>query len=139
MPNPGFTSAEFHNLVHKQITHAVIETMSGAKLDWELVLPLLEAAREMCRADLKTAGEVRVHTLRAEGDEWIDAEEAFLGLRIADRDTGEEWLSETWWLSEIMLADGDPEQVQRIVAALERSIAKVNAWLATQKEEGPAR
>ena len=61
---------------------------------------------------------------------WVDAEEAYLGIAVTDRDDGQDWLSETYWISDIALADRDPEEVRRVVAALERSIAKVNAWLA---------
>jgi hypothetical protein len=38
---------------------------------------------------------------------------------------------------EVALADRDPEKVRRIVAALERSIAKLNAWLAEHEQGGP--
>jgi len=48
---------------------------------------------------------------------------------VADRDDGLEWLSETWWLSDIATADKDRVQVEAIVAGLERTIAKLRAWL----------
>ena len=66
-----------------------------------------------------------------------EAEEAYLGISVADRDSGEEWLSQTRWLSELATADDDPEQVRLIIAALERSIGKMRAWLA-EKETGGA-
>ena len=80
-------------------------------MDWQLILPFLEAAREFCPSDFEETGRVRLHTMRAEGDDWVEAEEAFLGISVADRDDGEEWLSETFWLSDVALADHDPEQV----------------------------
>ena len=138
MAEETFTSADFHNVVQKQIVHAVFETMAETKLPWDMILPFLDAAREMCRGDFEEAARIRLHTVRAEGEEWVDAEEAFLGISVADRDDGEEWLSQTWWLSDIALADRDPEQVRRIVAALERTTAKLNAWLVANAKGGPA-
>ncbi len=46
-------------------------------------------------------------------------------------------LTETYWLSDIAVADGDSAEARRIVAALERSIAKINAWLAEQEKISP--
>ena len=137
MADSSFTSADFHNVAQKQILNAVYETLVENKLDWTLVQPLLEAAREMCRADFREAARIRLHTVRAEGDGWVDAEEAYLGIAIPDRDDGQEWLSETFWVSDIATADGDPEQVRRIIAALERSVAKLNAWLEDKEKGGP--
>ena len=57
--------------------------------------------------------------MRAEGEAWVDAEEAYLGIAVTDRDDGQDWLSETCWISDIALADRDPEEVRRVVAALE--------------------
>lgn len=138
MPQDEFTSADFHNVVQKQVINTVQETLATAKLDWALVAPFLEAARDICRADFRRAASIRLHTVRADGDEWIDAEEAYLGITVADRDDGHEWLSETWWLSDIAKAEQDPEQVRRIVAALERTIARLNDWLEANQSEGPA-
>lgn len=133
-----FTSADFHNAVHKQILNAVYETMAEGKLPWELIAPFLEAARAVCRSDFEDNASIGLHTVRAEGEQWVDAEEAFLGIAVADRDTGEEWLSQTYWLSDIATAGGDPEQVRRIAAALERSLARIQAWLADKEKGGPA-
>lgn len=134
MADSTFTSSDFHNVVQKQILNAVYDTVAEGKIDWELIQPILETAREMCRADFREAGRIRLHTVRAEGDGWVDAEEAYLGIAVPDRDDGQDWLSETYWVSDIATADGDPEQVRRVVAALERSIAKLNAWLAGHEE-----
>ena len=139
MAEDDFTSADFHNVVQKQVLNAVYETLANTKLDWALAAPFLEAARDICRADFRNAASIRLHTVRAEGDAWVDAEEAYLGITVADRDDGREWLSETWWLSDIAKADQDPEQVRRIVGALERTIARLNAWLETPEGEGPTK
>ena len=136
MPESPFTTAEFHNVVQKQIVHAVYETLAGGKLDWDLIVPFLDAAREICRNDFREASRIRLHTVRAEGEDWVEAEEAYLGIAVADRDDGQDWLSETYWISDSALADRDPEQVRRIAAALERSLGKINAWLAEQEKKG---
>jgi len=129
-----YGSDQFHVVTHKLIINAVHETLADAKMDWDLIAPFLESAREMAQADFDEA-ELRLHTVRAVGDQWMEAEEAYLGISVADRDSGEEWLSETRWLSELAIAEDDPEQVRRIIAALERSIGKMRDWLA-QKEAG---
>jgi len=129
-----YGSDQFHVVTHKLIINAVYEALSEAKLDWDLIAPFLESAREMAQADFDEA-EIRIHTVRAEGDQWVEAEEAYLGISIADRDSGEEWLSETRWLSELAIAEDDPAQVRRIIMALERSITKMREWIA-QKEAG---
>lgn len=133
-----FTTGDFHSIAQKQILNAVYATLAEAKLDWQLIQPFLDAARALCVADLEETGQVRLHTLRADGDEWVDAEEAFLGISVSDREDGKEWLSETWWLSEIALADEDPAEVRRILAALERSMDKIKAWLADKGGAAPA-
>lgn len=131
-----YTSRHFHLVTHKLISNAVFETLADAKLDWELIAPFLESAREMAQGDFDEA-QIRLHTVRAEGDGWVEAEEAYLGISVADRDSGEEWLSETRWLSELATAEDDPQQVRKIIMAVERSIEKMRAWLA-EKEAGGA-
>jgi hypothetical protein len=135
MTDSPFTNADFHNVTQKQILNAVSESLAAGKIDWELIAPFLDTAREICRRDFQETARIRLHTVRAEGEDWIDAEEAFLGIAVADRDSGEDWLSETWWISDIALADGDPSEARRIAAALERSLARINAWLAEQDEK----
>lgn len=137
MAEESFTAADFHNLVHKQIVNAVSATLAQDKLDWALVAPFLEAARAICRGDFQEAAQIRFHSVRAEGEQWVEAEEAFLGIAVADRDGGELWLSETYWVSDIALAGRDPEQARRTIAAVERSLAKAKAWLAEQENPSP--
>lgn len=136
MADSPFTTADFHNVVQKQILNAVYESLASGKMDWDLIAPILDTAREICRSDFRGTSQIRLHTVRAEGDSWVDAEEAYLGIAVADQDDGHDWLSETYWISDIALADRDPEQVRRIVAALERSIAKLNDWIAEQEKGG---
>jgi hypothetical protein len=124
------TTADFHTVAQKQILNAVFAVLADAKMDWALIAPFLETAREICLGDFEETGRVRLHVLRAEGEAWVEAEEAFLGISVSDRDDGAEWLSETYWLSEIATADEDPAQVRAIARGLERSLAKINAWLA---------
>lgn len=132
-PLPAYSTADFHNVVQKHVLNALYETMIDTKLQWSLVAPFVEAARELCRADFQEAGEIRLHTVQADGDGWVDADEAYLGISVADRDDGQEWLTETLWLSDIAIAEEDPEQVRAIVRGLERTIGKLNAWLAEQE------
>ncbi len=137
VPDAPFTSGDFHNVTQKQILNAVYETLVAAKMPWESIRPFLETARDMVRADFEAAS-IRLHTVQADGDSWVDAEEAFLGISIADRDSGTEWLADTYWVSDIATVDDDPDQARAVIRALERSIAKINAWLADRETEGPA-
>ena len=133
----AYSTAEFHNVIHKQIVNATLETLADTKLDWVLIEPFLRAARDMCRGDFRGTGRVEIHGAAQQGDAWVDAEEAYVSVSVADQDDGTEWLSETWWLSDLVLAGGDPAQVRDAVRALERSIAKLNAWLETPQTKGP--
>lgn len=136
MADESFTTGDFHTVAHKQIVNAVYEALVDAKLDWETVAPLLEAGRRVCRDDFREAARIRFHAVRTEGEDWVEAEEAYLGIAVADRDDGADWLAETFWVSDIALADGDPEQARRIVTALERSIARIRDRLADLETEG---
>lgn len=124
------TTADFHNIAQKQILNALFSVLSETKMEWALVAPFFEAAREVCMGDIEENAQIRLHTLQLDGEQWVEADEAFLGISVSDRDDGNEWLSDTYWLSDIAIADGDPAQVRDIVRALERSVAKIEAWLA---------
>jgi hypothetical protein len=126
---PAMSSSEYHQLAQKQIMNAVFAALAEAKMEWPTILPFLEAAREVCAGDIQENARIRLHITRAEGDSWVEAEEAFLGISVADRDDGLEWLSETWWLSDIATADDDRAQVEAIIGGLERTIAKLRTWL----------
>jgi hypothetical protein len=132
------TEGDFHNVAQKQILNAVFATLGEAKLDWNLVAPFLEAARSVCVGDFEQNARIRLHTMRAEGDGWAEAEEAFLGISVTEREGGDEWLSETYWLSDIATADAERAEVQAVIAALERTIAKLNAWLESGGTGGSA-
>lgn len=120
---------DFHTIAQKQILNAVFAILSETKMDWNLVEPFLAAARDVLLGDIEETAQVRLHTVQQVDGQWVEAEEAYLGISVSDRDEGEEWLADTWWLSEIATAEDDPEQVRAIVRALERSIAKLNHWL----------
>ena len=130
---PAFGSSDFHNVVQKHILNAVYEMLVDNKMEWGLIAPFLDSARDICRADFQESAQIRLHPQTADGGNRVDAEEAFLGISVADRDNGSEWLSETYWLSDLVIAEEDPAQVRSIVAALERSIAKIELWLAEEK------
>ncbi|MDQ8755659.1 hypothetical protein RCO27_05405 [Sphingosinicella sp. LHD-64] len=138
-PDAPFTSSDFHNVTQKQILNAVHDTLAQAKMPWEAIRPFLETARDMCRADFAESASIRFHTVQADGDAWVDAEEAFLGISVADRDSGAEWLADTYWVSDIATIDDDPELARAVVRALERSIARINAWLAGKEAGGAAK
>jgi hypothetical protein len=131
------TSGDFHNVAQKQILNAVFAILSDTKMSWELVQPFLAAARDVLLGDIEETAQVRLHTVQQDDTGgWVEADEAYLGISVSDRDDGEEWLSDTWWLSEIAIAEEDPEQVRAIVRALEKTIAKLNLWLS--ERGGPA-
>ena len=123
------TAGDFHTIAQKQIMNAVFATLAESKMPWNLVAPFLEAAREVCAGDFAENGRVSLHTMRAEGETWVEAEEAFIGIAVADRETGEEWFGETYWLSEIATAGAMREDVEAAIAALERTIGKLRRWL----------
>ena len=131
----ALTAGDFHTIAQKQIMNAVFATLSESKMPWNLVAPFLEAAREVCAGDFAENGRVTLHTMRAEGEAWVEAEEAFIGIAAADRETGEDWLGETYWLSDIATAGANREDVIAAIAALERTIGKLNDWL---RDGGPA-
>ncbi len=123
------TVGDFHMVAQKQVLNAVFATLAESKMQWNLVAPFLEAGRAVCAGDFVQTARIRIHTQRAEGDSWVEAEEAYLGISVADREDGEEWLSETYWLSDLAVADGDRAEVVEVIAGLERTIAKLRAWL----------
>lgn len=129
MTEPGFTTSDFHNVVHKHIVNAAAAGLAEAKFDWQDIAPFLATARDICRADFRANGLVQLHTVTQQDDQWIDAEEAFVGVSASDQDDGNEWLSETFWLSDVVTAGEDPEHVRSAIRALERTVSKLNAWL----------
>jgi|GEM_PF-1865826 len=132
----GYTSSDFHNVIQKQVVNATYETLVDTKLHWGLIEPFLHAAREMCRGDFLRTGRIGIHGAVAEDEGWTDSEEAYVSLSIADQDDGREWLSQTWWLSDLVLAGSEPERVREAARALERTKQKLDAWLAAN-EKGP--
>ena len=124
------TLSDFHTVAQKQILNAVFATLAESKMPWNVIEPFLEAGRAICVGDFVENSRIRIHTQRAEGETWVEAEEAFLGISVADREDGEEWLSETYWLSDLAIADGNATEVEAVIAGLERTIAKLREWLA---------
>lgn len=130
-PDFGYelNTAQFYNIVHKQLIHVTTETLAAAKLDWELVEPFLNAARDVCRGDFVRTARLEVHGIAGEPGALEEAEEAFLSLNVADQDTGAEWFAETWWLSDLILQTGDPARIRESLAAIERTGARLRQWL----------
>ena len=131
-PTP-YTSANFHDDVQRQLVKATIATLSETKLEWGEVAPFLAAGRAICRDDIRSA-RFAIHGLEYEGAELVPAEEAFLSMSVRDREDGSEWLSQIWWLSDIVLADPDPDRVRIALSAIERSVDKLKEWLSEHGE-----
>ncbi len=132
-----YTSSSFAEDAQRRLVDAVVGTLSETRLSWSHVGPLLDAARAVCRDDLRFGGgQFALHGLQFDGAELSAAEEAYVSVTARDRDTQVEWFCETYWLSELVLADRDPERVRAAIAAIERSLAKLNAWL--EANEAPA-
>ncbi|MGQ0560123.1 MAG: hypothetical protein ACT4OE_11185 [Sphingosinicella sp.] len=129
MADPPFTTGDFHTVAQKQLLNALYETLTRDKLDWKLIAPMVETARQLARSEFQHGARVRFHTLKAEGDDWVESEEAFLGIAVADPESGEDWLTETFWVSDIALAAGDAGEAEKIIAALERSIKRIREKL----------
>ncbi len=137
MAEEDFTTEHFHGLIHKQIVNAVYERLADGKMDWSLVRPFAEAGRRLAAAEFRDHADVRLHAIRSEGGQWVDAEEAYVGISVSDEETGETWLSETRWVSELALASDDPAHGRRVIAALERSIERIRAALEEADEATP--
>jgi hypothetical protein len=123
------TVGDFHQIAQKQILNAVFATLAETKMHWSVVEPFLEAGRGICAGDFVENARIRIHTQRAEGETWVEAEEAFLGISVSDREDGTEWLSETYWLSDLATAEGSRVEVEAVIAGLERTIVKLREWL----------
>jgi len=124
------TASDFHHVAQKQIMNAVFATLAESKMQWSVIEPFLETGRAVCVGDFVENARIRIHTQRAEGETWVEAEEAFLGISVSDREDNEEWLSETYWLSDLAIADGNRTEVEAVIAGLERTIGKLRDWLA---------
>jgi hypothetical protein len=133
---PPYTSSQFHDAVQQQLVNAAIAALAETKLDWAQVAPFLDAGRAICRDDVRLNGRLAIQGQEYDGPDLVDAEEAYLALSVRDREDGIEWLSQSWWLSDIALAADDPHQVRTAIAAMERSIAKLRDWLAAREAQG---
>jgi hypothetical protein len=139
---PPYTSADFQADVQKQLVNTALAALSDAHLSWSQVAPFLEAARAVCRDDLRLNGHLALHGLEYAGADLVPTDEAYLSVSARDRVDQVEWLSQTYWLSDLALADRDPERVRSVIAAMERTLAKLRDWLAEQEikpatESGP--
>ena len=133
MDEPAYTSSEFHDDVHKQLVNTTLAIISDAKLEWSQVAPFLAAGRTLCRDDVRLNSHLSLHGLEYEGAELVPAEEAFLAMSVRDREDGVEWLSQTWWLSDIALSDASPDRVRSAIVGLEKTLAHLNEWLAAHE------
>jgi hypothetical protein len=130
MDQPPYSSSHFVEDAQKRLIDTAVGALSDARLSWSQVAPLLDAGRAVCRDDLRFGGgQFALHGLAYQGDELAPAEEAYVSITARDRDTQVEWFSDTYWLSDLALADQDPDRVRSAIAAIERSLAKLHAWL----------
>lgn len=134
MEQPGYTREDFRTDVQRQLIKSAVTALSDAKLEWTQVAPILDAARALCRDDLRFSGRLALHGVEYAGVGLAPSDEAYLSLSVRDRDSDLEWLSQTWWLSDIALADQDPERVRAAVAAMERSLERLRDWLAAREQ-----
>ncbi len=133
------TSADFHTIAQKQIMNAVFAALAETKMDWSLIAPFLETAREVCVGDFEENGRIRLHTMRAEGEAWVEAEEAFLGISVSrPRRRATNGCRKPGGCPTSRSPTAIREQVSAIVAALERTIAKLNDWLASPPGDAAA-
>ena len=135
MDDQPYTSSDFHNDVHKQLVNSTVAALSDTKLLWSQIAPFLDAGRALCRDDVRLNGRFAIHGLEYQEGELAPSDEAYLSISVRDREDGVEWLSETYWLSDIALADEDPERVRSAVVAMERTLTKLRKWLDAQEQE----
>jgi hypothetical protein len=124
------TVGDFHQIAQKQVMNAVFATLAETKMQWSLVEPMLQAGRGVCAGDFVENAEIRIHSRQPDGDAWVDAEEAYLGISVADREDGQEWLSETYWLSDLITQNATRDEVEAGIKGLERTIGRLKDWLA---------
>ena len=134
--NPPYTSAEFHDAVQKQLASIVTAALADSKLEWGQVAPFLDAARAICRDDMLLNGRFVLHGLEESDAGLTPADEAFLTVSVRDREDGTEWLSQSYWLSDIVLSDPDPDHVRSALAGIERTAARLKAWLEEREKDG---
>jgi hypothetical protein len=133
MDDHSYSHAQFLKDAQAQLVNTALAALSERPLQWSQVAPFLEAARALCRDDLKLNGNFAIHGLEYEGHELVPAEEAYLAISIRDREDQVEWLSQTFWLSDLALADRDPDRVRSAIAAMERTLERVRSWLAEEE------
>jgi len=133
MDQPPYTAEDFQRDVHKQLVNSAIAALSDRELTRAQAAPFLEAARALCRDDLRLNGRAALHGLEYRGSELAAAPEAYLSLSARDRTDGVEWLSQTYWLSDLALADQDPGRVRTVIDAIERTLVRLREWLAEQE------
>lgn len=140
MDQPPYSTSNFVEDAQKRLVDTAVGALSEARLSWSQVAPLLDAARAVCRDDLRFGGgQLALHGLAYAGTELAPAEEAYVSVTARDRDTQVEWFSDTYWLSDLALADQHPDRVRSAIAAIERSLAKLHAWLEeNDKQEAEA-
>jgi hypothetical protein len=134
MDQPPYTSTHFQEEVHRLLVSTASAALADSRLSHAQVAPFLEAGRALCRDDLRLNGRLALHGVEHDGTQLVETDEAYLSISVRGREDGTEWLSQTYWLSDLALADQDPERVRAAVAALERSIARLREWLAARED-----
>lgn len=135
MEQPPYTIADFHHVVRKQLASAASAALADSKMRPSEFDAILYAARSLCRDEIEREGRLALHGLESDGAALVNAEEAYLSISAGDLKGDGEWLSLTYWLSDLALADRDPERVRAVVAAIEQSLRKIRTWLEAQEGE----
>lgn len=136
MDQPAYTTSEFHSTLLKQMAGTIADALSYHKLAEPELAAILAAAHLLAADDIRLGGRFALHGLDQHGPDLTPSDEAYLSVTARDRDTNVPWLSLTYWLSDLALADRDPDRVRTVIAAMERSLDKVKAWLADQDAQG---
>lgn len=139
MEPPPYNHLRFIDDAQKQLVEIMLAALAEPRLEWAQVAPIMEAARALCRDDLRHASTLAVHGTEYQDGELVPAEEAYLAVSVRDRQDHVEWFEQTYWLSDIALADQDLDRVRSAVTAIERSLDKVKNWLKKEEEQEAAR
>lgn len=130
---PYYSIADFQNDARQRLATIAASAMAEHRIADGELKALIEAARNLCRDELIRNGRFALHGLDQDADGVVPSDEAYLSLAAAGPGEGRDWVSLTFWLSELALADRDPGRVRGVIAAIDRTQEKLRAWLAAEE------